>query len=423
MAAILWYGPLIDLSAAPSHIGDYVQLLVFVHRSNPVQYKLSKGGSRTVIRTDIHVGDDTRPFFSVSLWDKKMGSSVSAGDIILLQNVRVTRFVDAIEARTVQYSSILSLVHPYESLFYKGVDDLVESCRVGVTVRGKLRKVIEWVHQSRPSLDNELQSCQLKRKVLGNWKMHEEQKSRKCHTLLEVLHLATSCKAVFHASVGEIFLSSVSRDFEKERMFIRRRLINRNDTIVEDMICTGCQLCGSPLGIESVSERKNGPLYCEKSSNRIHLVGSIYRPFMLYVWDDSEYIPLLVRDRAAKFLFADIKADKVMQSFKGQRHHRNLNSHHDVNSDAQHCEMADEEALKSCSSVADGRLKIKGKDLPYRSPNFYLIWLILLRLLVQHRNSPLKFEVLVSPSLEMEDGKFEMISVSMPCFSIPESKS
>lgn len=49
-----------------------------------MQYKLSKGGE--VIRTDIQVGDDTLPFFSVSLWKKQMGTLVDAGDILLLQS-------------------------------------------------------------------------------------------------------------------------------------------------------------------------------------------------------------------------------------------------------------------------------------------------------------------------------------------------
>jgi hypothetical protein len=49
-----------------------------------VQYKLSNGGE--VIRTDIQVGDNTRPFFSVSLWQKQMASVAVAGDIILLQS-------------------------------------------------------------------------------------------------------------------------------------------------------------------------------------------------------------------------------------------------------------------------------------------------------------------------------------------------
>lgn len=111
-SAIGWYGPLIGLSNAALHVGDFVQLLVLVHRSTPVQvspyvcvvclcvicknflqnfvinccvqYKLSNGGE--VIRTDIQVGDNTRPFFSVSLWQKQMASVAVAGDIILLQS-------------------------------------------------------------------------------------------------------------------------------------------------------------------------------------------------------------------------------------------------------------------------------------------------------------------------------------------------
>jgi hypothetical protein len=56
-----------------------------------MQYKLSKGGE--VIRTDIQVGDDTLPFFSVSLWKKQMGTMVVAGDILLLQSKQGHRFL------------------------------------------------------------------------------------------------------------------------------------------------------------------------------------------------------------------------------------------------------------------------------------------------------------------------------------------
>ena len=41
MASIRWWGPLIDLSAAASHVGDFVQLLVFVHLSNPIKVSFS----------------------------------------------------------------------------------------------------------------------------------------------------------------------------------------------------------------------------------------------------------------------------------------------------------------------------------------------------------------------------------------------
>lgn len=49
-----------------------------------LQYKQPKGGA--TIRTDIHVGDDTKPFFSVSLWQKQMGLMELSGNIILLQS-------------------------------------------------------------------------------------------------------------------------------------------------------------------------------------------------------------------------------------------------------------------------------------------------------------------------------------------------
>ncbi|XP_054796128.1 uncharacterized protein LOC129301594 isoform X3 [Prosopis cineraria] len=115
--ALGWYGPLIDLSEASSHIGDFVQLLLFVHRSAPFQCRSSKG--RSIIRTDIQVGDDTRQYFGVSVWQKSMGSMISVGDVILLQNVKIVKFGDIVEARTVQWSSLLCLIHPYGYLSQK----------------------------------------------------------------------------------------------------------------------------------------------------------------------------------------------------------------------------------------------------------------------------------------------------------------
>uniref|UniRef100_A0A7C9AK15 Uncharacterized protein n=1 Tax=Opuntia streptacantha TaxID=393608 RepID=A0A7C9AK15_OPUST len=276
MAGMGWLGPLIDLSAAASHVGDFVQLVVFVHRSNPIQYKLEKAG--TVIRADVHVGDETRPFFCVSLWNKHLAASVSAGQIILLQNVKVMKFGNSVEARTVQYSSILRLIHPYDSLLSKGVDDLMGTCRVRGTAKEKLRRVIEWVQRTRSTLCNELKGGQ--RSALQNWKVQEDQSLQSCSLLSEVLRLASPCRAIFHASIGEIFLPCPWHEGEQERMFISRQLENRIDYLVEDMICTGCQLCGSPLCSESRAELKTGPLYCKSSSNRLHTVGLIYRPFM-----------------------------------------------------------------------------------------------------------------------------------------------
>eukprot|EP00257_Ricinus_communis_P013908 XP_015571460.1 uncharacterized protein LOC8274093 isoform X1 [Ricinus communis] len=284
-SAIGWYGPLIDLSKAASHIGDFVQLLVFVHRCSPIQYKLSKGGE--VIRTDIQVGDDTLPYFSVSLWQKQMATLAVTGDVILLQNVKITKFGDIIEAKTVQFSSLHCLIHPYDLLFSKGVDDLVSECQVGNTTLEKLVKVVKWVQRAASSLYNIASNAFQKRQLPRNWKVVEQSEARDIFLLSQVLHLRDSCKAIFHAFVGEIFLPITWRllgDSEKENMFVSRRITKlEGSNIVEDFTCIGCQLCGSRLDSQNgcMFKKYSVPLFCTKSSDHLHVVGMIYRPFMV----------------------------------------------------------------------------------------------------------------------------------------------
>lgn len=398
-----WYGPLIDLSAASSHVGDLVQLLVFVHRSTPCQYKLRGGGQ--VLRTDIDVGDETRPKFCISLWNKHLASSVSAGDILLFRNVKVTTF----EARTVDYSSILRLIHPSSQLLSRGVDDLVSSCPVLGAAKDKLRRVIQWVTST---LSNQLNFQQTP--ASQNWKVEQPLNHRQCLLLSQVLHLSTSCKAIFHASVSEVFLQSLWPHSERERLFISRQLATNTDTIVEDIICTGCQLCGFPFYSGSAEKAKDGSLYCDKSSNRSHTVGLIYRPFMLYVWDKSDYISLHVTNKAAELLFGNITAENVYLSYKGQKDDQNLNNPNKAHVNIQDHRRVEEIGNESGPSVRALGSEMTEKITDANSPNFYLVWLIVLKMLVlQGKNSSLKFEALVNPSLEMEDGRFEMISVSM----------
>lgn len=80
--------------------------------------------------------------------------------------------------------------------------------------------------------------------------MLEEEKPPECLLLSEVIHLSDPCNAIFLASIGEVFLHSLWPDATKERLFISRRLTSKTDIIVEDMICTGCQLCGCPFSLE-----------------------------------------------------------------------------------------------------------------------------------------------------------------------------
>lgn len=112
-AAIGWYGPLIDLCKASSNVGGYVQILVYVHKSTPIQYKILRNGVE-VVRTDILVGDDTRTYFPVTIWQKQMGSKIVAGHVILLQNI----------------------------------DQFIEEFSAGIATKDKLRKVQKWVRRA-----------------------------------------------------------------------------------------------------------------------------------------------------------------------------------------------------------------------------------------------------------------------------------
>ncbi|XP_039053131.1 uncharacterized protein LOC120195093 isoform X2 [Hibiscus syriacus] len=457
------YGPLIDLSEASHHMGHFVQLLVFVHRSTPVQvslispsvqlcgsvffpffssitvisnisvcsvwvkrkYKLSKGGE--IIKTDIQVGDDTQSLFSVSLWKKELRSIAAAGDIVLLRNVKITKFRDVFEARSDDWSSLHCLVHPYQSLVSKSAIELVAECKMGIVVKEKLSKVIEWVRRTGYyAIENVDPYDHQKRRLSRNWKVPEPNKWRECPSLSEVLCLNSNCKAIFSASVGEIFLPITWRrigESENENMFISRRLYtSAGNGLAEDLICTGCQLCGSPLHQEHGSIFGRVPLYCEKSSDRLHAVNLIYRPFMLYLWDEYEHMPVLVKNNAAERLFGSIKAERVFLCYRESKCDKTLNPGCVAKNSQRGCGTRTHDSPKAagtshseyCSSDAHER-QANGQNL--KSINVFQIWLVVLKMLLQQgKNSPMKFEVAVNASLDVENGRFEMLSVSTPCF-------
>lgn len=93
-----------------------------------------------------------------------------------------------------------------------------------------------------------------KKQLARNWKVVEEGECRDCGSISEVLQISRSIKVVFNASIGEIFLplaNKASDDASKEMMFISWRLNMEVASLAEDMICTGCQLCGFPLELDS----------------------------------------------------------------------------------------------------------------------------------------------------------------------------
>lgn len=119
-----------------------------------------------------------------------------------------------------------------------------------------------------------------------------------------------------------------------------------------------------------------------------------YSFWQLYVWDESDYMPILVKNRAAEILFGNIKAEKVYSSYNNQADSR--------------------EGLLGCNSIdADKGLQLEEKQ---HLNNFYEVWLIFLKMLLQQgKNSPLKFEITVDPSSDIENGKFEMVYAALPC--------
>ncbi|XP_039047433.1 uncharacterized protein LOC120187909 isoform X1 [Hibiscus syriacus] len=153
---------------------------------------------------------------------------------------------------------------------------------MGIMVKEKLSKVIEWVRRTGYyAIENVNPYDHQKRRLSRNWKVPEPNKWRECPSLSEVLCLSSHCKVIFSASVGEIFLPITWRrigESENENMFISRRLYtSAGNGLAEDLICTGCLLCGSPLHQEHGSIVGRVPLYCEKSSDRLHAVNLIYR--------------------------------------------------------------------------------------------------------------------------------------------------
>ncbi|XP_060203375.1 uncharacterized protein LOC132631710 isoform X2 [Lycium barbarum] len=390
-----------------------------------LQYKLWRKGGAEVIRTDIQVGDDTRPYFPVTIWNKQLPSTLVAGNIILLQNVKIIRVGGLIEARTVHCSTLQCVVHSYKSLASKGVDELMRSCRIGMAAKDKLQKIVTWLQQGAAV---ELKTHQWKQASI-NWKAHEETKSQGCVSLKDLSDLPDSCKATLYASVGEVFLPITWRhlpESDVESMFISKTLYVHPDcNVADDLITAGCHLCGSPLSYESStgSVKDATSLYCQESSNHLHAVSMIYRPFMLYVWDDATYAPFLVKNKAAEALFGNVRAEEVLSCYKrlkdGKDHATNLACRTDGMAERtllEHSVVGEGISVTGTSRTDEGK-ELKEKYKFDVRPNFYLVWLILLKLLLQQENnSPLKFKVTINAARDLECGRYEMISVSLPSF-------
>lgn len=144
----------------------------------------------------------------------------------------------------------------------------------------------------------------------------------------------------------------------------------------------------------------------------------------LYVWDELDYMPILVKTDGAELLFGNIKAERVYRCYKEKKQEQYLDSKDALK--ANRCNS--DTATGSSEIVTDAVLRLHKVD-DYKKDrerkenqqcdkniNCYRIWLILLKLLVkQGKNSPMKFKVVVNEKLDKENGRFEMVGFSVPC--------
>lgn len=136
-----------------------------------------------------------------------------------------------------------------------------------------------------------------------------------------------------------------------------------------------------------------------------------------------ENVPLLVKNKAAEVLFGNVTAETVYTCFQEQQKSRLIpdfvgNLKGVIHSKASEGEVADSVLLSetNVSQQLPNTGLGKGKEVR-KKPNFHGIWLILIKMLLQKgNNSPLKFEVTVDCGLHEENGRFELVALSMPCY-------
>lgn len=137
----------------------------------------------------------------------------------------------------------------------------------------------------------------------------------------------------------------------------------------------------------------------------------------LYVWDEGGQIPLLVRNKAAEILFGNITAENVYKCYQeGENHrldHGRDRKHRSNLSSNQNSHTLESNGL-TCGNRNLGSMQV-GCCHHGTKPDFYRIWLILLKALLQNgKNSAFRFEITVDRDKDIENGRFELVSLTMP---------
>uniref|UniRef100_A0A0D9W5N3 Uncharacterized protein n=1 Tax=Leersia perrieri TaxID=77586 RepID=A0A0D9W5N3_9ORYZ len=191
----------------------------------------------------LEVADDTRSSFCVSLWPKH-GSSVLAGDVLLLQNIKIVEFRNGLEGRASQISAVQVFLNS-KDLKERGIDELIDNCKVGDNTRSKLRRVVEWawMQHNKCALAENCHKATLK-----NWKDRKEKELGEFLSISELLPQSKLCNIGIYAFVCKMVLTgSLTSDSNRKFSVIERFSLKEHNDIVRDLVTTGCTLCGSPL--------------------------------------------------------------------------------------------------------------------------------------------------------------------------------
>ncbi|KAJ7555959.1 hypothetical protein O6H91_05G062900 [Diphasiastrum complanatum] len=329
----LWYGPLVELADAAAHVGDYVQLVVFVLQYNHSQI-IKNIRNVPVNKATMLVGDRTRIYFKVVLWQVHASTNICAGDIVFLQNMKVREYRGQIEALTVQHSTVKTLVQRAALLSSDGKlqKTLADPC--GPIVHEKLKSVAYWARQTQMTLLSFLVETPLHHdmstpldlnKFLGfavtpyeheGYAREQLDLSSECSLLADAASCMESRTMKFFAHIGEISLPFVHKGVKSSTKlsFASQTLFgNSAHEFVRALLCIGCTLCDLPLDhdINRVYIRCT----CTTQPINAKSISWIYRPFLVHVWDGSGQISILVKNKVAVKMFADVKAEDVFQSF------------------------------------------------------------------------------------------------------------
>lgn len=126
-------------------------------------------------------------------------------------------------------------------------------------------------------------------------------------------------------------------------------------------------------------------------------------------WDEGGGVPLLVKNTAAEILFGNVTAENVYKCYQDEKRGHDTRRHRPL-------------SPGNCDENKNvGSLEVEHAP-PRTNPNFYRIWLILVKALLQHdKNSPFCLEIKVDTDMDIENGRFELVSFAMPCYESSKS--